>query len=113
VSEEYERKSRLLDEYCAVIARDRAVIERSVVVDGPPGKLNFGWPSPGFSHGYGYGSWLALLTGKVLLTWDDKGCLGPCPAGFEEFSLSRTSACFVRPFAVEATDTVFIFILKY
>ena len=41
--------------------------------------------SPGFSRGFG--GWAARLNRKVLLTWDDKGCLGPYHSGFEEHFL--------------------------
>jgi hypothetical protein len=41
--------------------------------------------SPGFSRGFG--GWAARLNGKVLLTWDDKGCLGTYRSGFEEHFL--------------------------
>ncbi len=34
--DDYARKSRILDEHCARIGRDPAVIERSVLVGGPP-----------------------------------------------------------------------------
>jgi alkanesulfonate monooxygenase SsuD/methylene tetrahydromethanopterin reductase-like flavin-dependent oxidoreductase (luciferase family) len=36
--EDYERKSRVLDEHCARAGRDPAAIERSVLVGGPPEK---------------------------------------------------------------------------
>jgi len=50
------------------------------VVCGRAGNAN-----PGFSWEFGGGA--ARLNGKVLLTWDDKGCLGPYHSGFEEHFL--------------------------
>ncbi len=38
--------------------------------------------SPGFSWEFGGGA--ARLNGKVLLTWDDKGCLGLYHSRFKE-----------------------------
>ena len=38
--------------------------------------------NPGFSRGFG--GLAARLNGKVLLTWDDKGCLGTYRSRFEE-----------------------------
>src|ERR1019366_5229999 len=38
--------------------------------------------SPGLSRGFG--CWAARLNGKVLLTWDDKGCRGLYHSRFEE-----------------------------
>ena len=56
------------------------------VTDATWARLATRWsPSPGFSRGFG--GCAARLNRKVLLTWDDKGCLGPYHSGFEEHFL--------------------------